>query len=296
MASGIFNCAEWDAWYFEKLSRPATIEKLLGQPHGTFLVRDSMTCPGDYVLSVSENSKVSHYIINKKQNALKIGDQAFTSMTQLLEFYKVHYLDTTTLINPLLKIQVNRSSTISFDKVPTQLAESSPIIATPEASDHDKIFVQGLFDFDSTDPDDLAFRKGEILEIIGKPEENWWTARNKENKIGQIPVPYVGSLTPGRNSISVNYQLPPQQQQMQGRPVSMPTVNTPVFAKVVTKRVGNAYDPSALSLEVGDVITVHKMNTSGQWEGECKGKVGLFPFTHVKIIDQPNQQQADPTS
>lgn len=47
----------------------------------------------------------------------------------------------------------------------------------------------------------------------------------------------------------------------------------------------NAYDKTALKLEVGDIITVTKMNINGQWEGELKGKVGHFPFTHVEFID-----------
>ena len=41
------------------------------------------------------------------------------------------------------------------------------------------------------DPEDLPFRKGEILEILTKDEDKWWMARNKEGKVGQIPVPYV---------------------------------------------------------------------------------------------------------
>lgn len=48
-------------WYMGALSRQEAAACLQGHRHGTFLVRDSTTCPGDYVLSVSENSKVSLY-------------------------------------------------------------------------------------------------------------------------------------------------------------------------------------------------------------------------------------------
>lgn len=52
-------------------------------------------------MSVSENSRVSHYIINSLPNRrFKIGDQEFDHLPALLEFYKIHYLDTTTLIEP----------------------------------------------------------------------------------------------------------------------------------------------------------------------------------------------------
>lgn len=83
------------------VSRQEAQTRLQGQRHGMFLVRDSSTCPGDYVLSVSENSRVSHYIINSLPNRrFKIGDQEFDHLPALLEFYKIHYLDTTTLIEP----------------------------------------------------------------------------------------------------------------------------------------------------------------------------------------------------
>ncbi|KAG0445590.1 hypothetical protein HPB47_013613 [Ixodes persulcatus] len=41
------------------------------------------------------------------------------------------------------------------------------------------------------DPDDLPFRKGEVLTVISKDEEQWWTARNSLGQTGSIPVPYV---------------------------------------------------------------------------------------------------------
>lgn len=44
------------------------------------------------------------------------------------------------------------------------------------------------------DPDDLAFKKGEILTIVSKDEEQWWTAKNSAGTKGSIPVPYVQKL------------------------------------------------------------------------------------------------------
>ncbi|KAJ1193586.1 hypothetical protein NDU88_002882 [Pleurodeles waltl] len=57
---------------------------------------------GDYVLSLYKNLRVSHYIINSllPSRRYKIGDQEFANLPALLEFYKIHYLDTTTLIEP----------------------------------------------------------------------------------------------------------------------------------------------------------------------------------------------------
>lgn len=44
--------------------------------------------------------------------------------------------------------------------------------------------------------------------------------------------------------------------------------------------------PSLSPPQVGDMVKVTKINVNGQWEGECKGKHGHFPFTHVKLLDQ----------
>lgn len=45
--------------------------------------------------------------------------------------------------------------------------------------------------FKLQDADDLPFRKGEVLYVVNKDEEQWWTARNSQGQIGQIPVPYI---------------------------------------------------------------------------------------------------------
>uniref|UniRef100_H2ZKK6 Crk-like protein n=1 Tax=Ciona savignyi TaxID=51511 RepID=H2ZKK6_CIOSA len=296
--SANFNSADRDSWYFGMLSRKESQDRLLHQKHGSFLVRDSTTCPGDYVLSVSENSKVSHYIINNLQMKLKIGDQQFDSMPELLDFYKVHYLDTTTLIEPIPKPMKPSQPVNPIGSGMVNMSSVASPIKEPEVAKKREalpLLVRALFDFKSDDSDDLPFSKHEILEVVEKPEENWWNARNAQGRVGQIPVPYVEVYTAIRNSTPGTYQLPgPQLQLNQARPVSMPTVNGPVYAEVITRRVPNAYDPTALALEVivsipplpvGDRIQVTQMNKSGQWEGICNGKQGKFPFTHVKLVE-----------
>ena len=55
----------------------------------------------------------------------------------------------------------------------------------------------------------------------------------------------------------------------------------PAYARVKQARVPNAYDRTALRLEVGDIVKVTKMAINGQWEGELSGKVVFF----FKILD-----------
>ncbi|KAJ3591282.1 hypothetical protein NHX12_009228 [Muraenolepis orangiensis] len=305
--AGHFDAEDRASWYWGRLSRQEAVSLLQGQRHGVFLVRDSITSPGDYVLSVSENSKVSHYIINSISNnrpssgpglappRFRIGDQEFEALPALLEFYKIHYLDTTTLIEPINKSK--HTSFISSGGAPQRIEDE---------------FVRALFDFPGNDEEDLPFRKGDVLRVLEKPEEQWWNAQSLEGRAGMIPVPYVekyrptspgamggpgvpGAPPPLGNSDGSTAQTgapllgdPSQYAQ----PTPLPNLqNGPVLARVIQRRVPNAYDKTALALEVGDTVKVTKINVNGQWEGECKGKRGHFPFTHVKLLDQHHPEE-----
>ncbi|XP_077869299.1 crk-like protein [Saccoglossus kowalevskii] len=258
--AGMFDSQDRNSWYFRALSRTEAQRYLLGTRHGRFLVRDSKTCPGDYVLSVSENAKVSHYIINKLQSQkYKIGDQVFDDLPALIEFYKIHYLDTTTLIEPCPR---------ELSPQQPQPPLLPPPVAPPTQPQDDK-YYKALFEFLGRDPDDLPFKKNDILLLLNKDEENWWTMKSlTSNRTGSVPVPYIEECA---NPNEVIY-----------RPI-VPH-NGPVKAVVTQQRIPNAYDPQALKLEVGAILTVLEQNINGQWRGELNGKVGTFPFTHVRIL------------
>lgn len=34
------------------------------------------------------------------------------------------------------------------------------------------------------------------------------------------------------------------------------------------------------------------MNINGQWEGELKGKVGFFPFTHIEFLSNDDEDES----
>ncbi|MBN3310125.1 CRK protein, partial [Amia calva] len=309
--AGNFDSEDRVSWYWGRLSRQEAVSLLQGQRHGVFLVRDSITSPGDYVLSVSENSKVSHYIINSISNnrqsgtglnlpRFRIGDQEFDALPALLEFYKIHYLDTTTLIEPISKAKYpNFVPGVGVSGTPAGGVGVGGLGQRQEEAE----FVRALFDFPGNDDEDLPFRKGDVLRILEKPEEQWWNAQNSEGKVGMIPVPYVEKYRPSSPTSGGNQECPNAPPPLLGGPepgpYAQPNVNTPlpnlqngpVFARAIQKRVPNAYDKTALALEVGDTVKVTKINVNGQWEGECKGKHGHFPFTHVRLLDQQNPEE-----
>lgn len=145
-------------------------------------------------------------------------------------------------------------------------------------------YVRTLYDFTGSDAEDLPFKKGEVLIILEKPEEQWWSAKNKDGRVGMIPVPYVEKLVrssphPGqpshgsRNSNSygipepshslVNAYAQPQLSPPMppGTPgaviTPLPSMqNGPVLAKAIQKRVPCAYDKTALALEVSSIFVL----------------------------------------
>lgn len=183
----------------------------------------------------------------------RIGDQEFDALPALLEFYKIHYLDTTTLIEPINKAKYSSMIGVS---------SAGPGGAPPRLEEE---YVRALFDFPGNDDEDLPFRKGDVLRVLEKPEEQWWNAQNSEGRVGMIPVPYVEKFRPASptggagtvggvgNSDGHNPQSPPLlgDPGQYAQPTSLPNLqNGPVLARVVQKRVPNAYDKTALALEV----------------------------------------------
>ncbi|XP_017072623.1 adapter molecule Crk isoform X2 [Drosophila eugracilis] len=254
-----FDVSDRNSWYFGPMTRQDATEVLMNErERGVFLVRDSNSIAGDYVLCVREDTKVSNYIINKVQQqdhiVYRIGDQSFDNLPKLLTFYTLHYLDTTPLKRPACK---------------SKRVEK----------------VIGKFDFVGSD--DLPFHRGEILTVVRKDEDQWWTARNSSGKIGQIPVPYIHSYDDSIDEDNINELTNTGSSNLLGNSLKRTDLNRklPAYARVKQSRVPNAYDKTALKLEIGDIIKVTKTNINGQWEGELNGRMGHFPFTHVEFVD-----------
>lgn len=48
-----------------------------------------------------------------------------------------------------------------------------------------------LYSFEGEQSTDLPFEKNELLEVIGKPQEGWWQARNALGNTGLVPTNYL---------------------------------------------------------------------------------------------------------
>uniref|UniRef100_A0A915PV84 Uncharacterized protein n=1 Tax=Setaria digitata TaxID=48799 RepID=A0A915PV84_9BILA len=273
-SSSSFDPYSWRNFYFHVDREEAT--RLLCQPDsdlGTFLIRDSTT-PGSYALSVREelsgDQQVRHYLIepvetdNGKTN-VKIADQYFVDIPALLNHFKMRILANVSLVCPLRKAAINR--------------------------------VIALYSFEGQEPTDLSFEKNEILDIIEKPQEDWWEARNALGNVGLVPGNYLAqfdevvlqrdspeSSVSSENRLSGASVLSDMNDDMLNTVQFSETPHMPTLARVILDRRPNVYDTEALRLKKGDLLKVTKLHPSGICEGILNGKKGTFPFTYVEFV------------
>eukprot|EP00039_Didymoeca_costata_P000313 m.45098 g.45098 ORF g.45098 m.45098 type:complete len:475 (+) comp10191_c0_seq1:295-1719(+) len=68
---------------------------------------------------------------------------------------------------------------------------------------------EALFDFDGASPEDLRFKKGDILTVKSMTEDpNWWLAVNQKGEGGMIPANYVELLPEGGGTVQRSATLP----------------------------------------------------------------------------------------
>ncbi|CAF2125871.1 unnamed protein product [Rotaria magnacalcarata] len=213
-----FNGNDETSWYFGQLSRSETNDLLHEQDPGTYLVRDSATLRGDFVLCVREGTKTMHYIINKIEEdgetpRYKIGSNFFESMPALLRHYTTHYLDTTQLLKPLAKpnaISTNNNQRDSISSLITnadtslseetskvdsllqhqQKAISQTTLVLPAKARVIKDRIPSLYDKRS-----LRLQIGDLL-IVNRAESNGQCEGIlvKSNRQGTFPFTYVEFL------------------------------------------------------------------------------------------------------
>ena len=77
-------------WLTLAMSRHDAEIALGGANPGTYVVRDSSSCPGDYVISlVSSSGSVEHHQVKHKKNCMTtLSGKTVRSLSELLEHYK----------------------------------------------------------------------------------------------------------------------------------------------------------------------------------------------------------------
>ncbi|KAL5967727.1 Clas E vacuolar protein-sorting machinery protein HSE1 [Taenia solium] len=57
--------------------------------------------------------------------------------------------------------------------------------------------VIARFDFNASEPEELSFHRGDVIEVLGQEDENWWRGRiSSTGSTGLFPANYVDTLPP----------------------------------------------------------------------------------------------------
>ncbi|KAI1726577.1 SH3 domain-containing protein [Ditylenchus destructor] len=274
---------DWESFFFGALERDEA-EKILGPcPVGSFLLRESVSRPGGYSLSIRESDEGDHqfyhYFIEKKESdegkiVFHMCGRTFVHIPAMITYYQMHVLAKSCLKQPVPKPALCR--------------------------------VICRYKFDGERVSDLPFERGEVLEIVGKPEEGWWMARNSLKNTGLIPVPYVKiyeegddlslndpstNSSSGASSLGKRFSATSFASERSNKRSSEPelprTPQVPAWVRVVADRYPNIYDLEALTLKEGQIIYLMEVLPTGMCRGIATrgGRIGLFPFSYIEFTN-----------
>ncbi|KAM5248655.1 SH3 domain-containing protein 21 [Ctenodactylus gundi] len=145
------------------------------------------------------------------------------------------------------------------------------------------------FSYSPEQADELKLQAGEIVQVIKEIEDGWWLGK-KNGQLGAFPSNFVELLDSGPPSLG-NPDKPsspdPQQPSKLGSliydspPDYLQTVSHPETYRALFDYQPEA--PDELPLQRGDEVKVLRKTTEdkGWWEGECRGRRGVFPDNFV---------------
>ena len=61
------------------------------------------------------------------------------------------------------------------------------------------MYVVATNDFvpaDQSNTEELALKYGDVLRVLEKGDDGWWTGRNAEGRVGLFPVNFVAQYNP----------------------------------------------------------------------------------------------------
>lgn len=147
--------------------------------------------------------------------------------------------------------------------------------------------------------EELDFREGDVITIIGVPEPGWFEGE-LEGRRGIFPEGFVELLGPLR---TVDESISPGNCDDR---ISNGEADTPVGEEereleedrqqpgtygIALYRF-QALEPNELDFEVGDKIRILGTLEDGWLEGSLKGRTGIFPYRFVKLCPQTGAEES----
>ena len=162
----------------------------------------------------------------------------------------------------------------AWDAVPEEenpvaapVVESSP---APVALDDSKsVEYRALYDYSSDNPDDLAFKAGDVIVVHpDQPHEPGWLGGELNGKVGWFPEAYA---EPAGSAAAA---AEPAEQPAKAGMDSPSGMYVAVFPY-------QSEEPGDLVFEAGEQIEVTKKE-SEWWTGKIGDRVGVFPYNYVE--------------
>ncbi|XP_070571420.1 SH3 domain-containing kinase-binding protein 1-like [Ptychodera flava] len=143
-----------------------------------------------------------------------------------------------------------------------------------------------LFKYTPRNPDELGLNKGDIVTVLSQDEGDQGLWKGELNgKFGVFPYSFVKLIEDEPETHQVHN---PDKSKKPPPPPPKPKKALVKRAKVLFKYT--TMNPDELGLNKGDIVTVLSQDAGDQglWKGELNGKVGVFPYSFVKLIeDEP---------
>ncbi|GFS63011.1 protein enhancer of sevenless 2B [Nephila pilipes] len=147
-------------WYYGRITRADAEKLLLNKHEGAFLIRVSESSPGDFSLSVKCGDAVQHFkVLRDTQGKFFLWVVKFNSLNELVEYHR--------------SASVSRSQDI-------KLKDMHP----------EEFLVQAMYDFHPQEAGELEFRRGDIITVMDRSDQNWWEGEIGARR-GYFPATYV---------------------------------------------------------------------------------------------------------
>ncbi|NXW48846.1 DNMBP protein, partial [Nyctiprogne leucopyga] len=143
--------------------------------------------------------------------------------------------------------------------------------------------ARALMDLSAQLEEELDFREGDVISIVGVPEPGWFEGELRGRR-GIFPEGFVELLTPlqapgtsgdpeptGTCDTNGTVEMPPKEEEEPGS-----TYGVALYQF-------QALESKELDFDVGDKIRIIGILEDGWLEGELRGKCGIFPHRFVRL-------------
>lgn len=172
------------------------------------------------------------------------------------------------------------------------VAQESQPTTTPASSPFD---VMALYDFHGNEHDgELVFTAGEIIHVTEKVNNDWLRGEY-HGQNGAFPCNFVDISEDTIKELPLNEAKMTSSARKGKEKEEMTSPNSALGLRCKALFDYNSDVLEDLSFHTGDVIIIHKKTGDEWFEGELKGRVGLFPSAYVEVIEDSQGSQPEKT-